>query len=340
MTLEEKVGQLFIVRATALDEGKTQSGGVTVCSDSVKAALTKYHVGGVIYFADNVRGPAQLKELSSDFQAASKYPLFITTDEEGGNVTRIAQDADFSVKSYPSMLAVGASGDTAQAQDVGRTIGGYMKDYGLNLDLAPVADIYSNPNNTVIGDRSFGSDAQTVSQMVNACVKGFHEQGMMTCLKHFPGHGDTASDSHYGAAVVDRTWNELLERELVPFAASLKETDMVMAAHVSLPKVTGDNTPASLSKVVLTDKLRTELGYGGVIITDSLGMGAVTRNSPNAEAPVKVLEAGGDILLTPPSLPAAYNGVLDAVKSGRLTEQRIDESVRRILTLKEKYGLI
>lgn len=340
MTLEEKIAQLFVVRADALETNKKQSGGVTVCDDSVKATLKQYPVGGVIYFANNVKDPAQLKKLSSDLQAASKYPLFITTDEEGGSVTRIARDSDFNVRKYPSMLTVGRSGDVKQAEDVGKTIGKYMKDYGLNLDLAPVADIYSNPANKVIGSRSFGSDANSVSLMVNACVKGFHEQGMMTCLKHFPGHGDTVSDSHYGAAVVNRTWTELLERELVPFVGSLNDTDMVMAAHVSIPKVTGDNTPASLSKVIITDKLRNELGYGGVIITDSLGMGAVTKSCTPAEAPVKALEAGCDILLTPPSLPIAYKGVLDAVKSGRLTEQRIDESVSRILTLKYKYALI
>ncbi|MBR7008131.1 MAG: glycoside hydrolase family 3 protein [Ruminococcus sp.] len=339
MTLEEKIGQLFVVRATALDLNKTQ-GSVTVCDDGVKTALKQYHVGGVVYFTDNIKDPQQLTKLSSDLQAASEYPLFITADEEGGNVTRIAQDPDFNVKQFASMLTVGSTGDTAQAHDVGQTIGKYMKDYGMNLDLAPVADIFSNPYNTVIGDRAFGRDANSVSLMVNACVKGFHEQGMMTCLKHFPGHGDTAADSHYGAAVVDRTWSELLERELVPFIASLGETDMVMAAHVSVPKVTGDNTPASLSKTILTDKLRNELGFNGVIITDSLGMGAVTKGTPQEEIPVKVLEAGGDILLMPASLPTAFNGVLNAVKSGRLSENRIEQSVKRILDLKEKYGLI
>lgn len=339
MTLEEKIGQLFVVRATALDINKTQ-GSVTVCDDSVKAALSQYHVGGVVYFQDNIKDPQQLTKLSSDLQSASKYPLFITADEEGGNVTRIALDPDFQVKRFTSMLSVGNTGDTAQANDVGQTIGKYMKEYGMNLDLAPVADIFSNPNNTVIGDRAFGKDAKSVSLMVNACVKGFHEQGMMTCLKHFPGHGDTTADSHYGTAVVDRTWSELLERELVPFIESLDETDMVMAAHVSLPKVTGDNTPASLSKTMLTDKLRTELGFNGVIITDSLGMGAVTKDNPPQEIPVKVLEAGGDILLMPESLPTAFNGVLNAVKSGRLSVNRIEQSVKRILDLKEKYGLI
>ena len=339
MTLEEKIGQLFVVRATALDLNKTQ-GSVTVCDDSVKAALSQYHVGGVVYFQDNIRDPQQLTKLSSDLQSASKYPLFITADEEGGNVTRIALDPDFQVKRFTSMLSVGNTGDTAQANDVGQTIGKYMKEYGMNLDLAPVADIFSNPNNTVIGDRAFGKDAKSVSLMVNACVKGFHEQGMMTCLKHFPGHGDTTADSHYGTAVVDRTWNELLEMELVPFIESLDETDMIMAAHVSLPKVTGDNTPASLSKTMLTDKLRTELGFNGVIITDSLGMGAVTKDNPPQEIPVKVLEAGGDILLMPESLPTAFNGVLNAVKSGRLSVNRIEQSVKRILELKEKYGLI
>ena len=339
MTLEEKVAQLFIVRADALAANKKQSGGVTVCSADIKATLRQYPVGGVIYFADNVKDPAQLKKLSSDLQAASKYPLFITTDEEGGSVTRIAQDRDFKVTKFSSMLSVGSTGDPKQAENVGQSVGKYLKDYGLNLDLAPVADVFSNPNNKVIGNRAFGSDANSVSLMVSACVKGFHSQGVMTCLKHYPGHGDTSADSHYGTVTVKRTWNELLGRELIPFIGSLKDTDMVMAAHINLPNVTGDSTPASLSKVMITDTLRGELGYNGVIITDSLGMGAVTRICPASEVGVKVLEAGGDILLCPTSLPTAYKGVLDAVKSGRLSKERIDESVRRILELKHKYGL-
>ena len=313
MTLEEKICQLFIVRVDTLETDDNTDIGVTWCDGGMKDTIEKYPVGGVIYFAKNVSDPEQLTKLSADLQKCSKYPLFISIDEEGGQVARIANDPDFHVTDYESMLSVGNTRNTENAREVGSTIGAYLKEYGINLDFAPVADVFTNPDNTVIGDRSFGTDASTVSGMVSACIDGFHEQNVMTCIKHYPGHGDTSADTHSGYVQVDKTWDELKEQELLS---------------------------ASLSKTLLTDKLRGELGYNGVIITDALGMGAIANNYSTAEAVVKVINAGADIILMPTSLASGYSALYDAVENGDIPESRIDESVGRILTLKDKYGLL
>lgn len=340
MTLEEKICQLFIVRVDTLETDDNTDIGVTWCDGGMKDTIEKYPVGGVIYFANNVSDPEQLTKLSADLQKFSKYPLFISIDEEGGQVARIANDPDFHVTDYESMLSVGNTGDTENAREAGSTIGAYLKEYGINLDFAPVADVFTNPDNTVIGDRSFGTDASTVSGMVSACIDGFHEQNVMTCIKHYPGHGDTSADTHSGYVQVDKTWDELKEQELLPFINNMEKTDMIMAAHLTLPNVTDDKLPASLSKTLLTDKLRGELGYNGVIITDALGMGAIANNYSTAEAVVKVINAGADIILMPTSLASGYSALYYAVENGDIPESRIDESVGRILTLKDKYGLL
>ena len=340
MSVEEKVGQMFIVRADTLEEDVAVDIGVSWVDDDMKKTLSDYHVGGVIYFANNCYDPDQLLSLSEDLQASSDIPLFIGIDEEGGSVARIANNPEFGVEGYDSMLSIGNTGNTDNAEAVGETIGAYLSEYGINLDFAPVADIFTNPSNTVIGNRSFGTDAETVSSMVSACIDGFHSQDIMTCLKHYPGHGDTSGDTHTGYVQVTKTWDELLEEELVPFIDNIDKTDMIMAAHLTLPNVTSDGLPASLSKELLTDKLRGELGYDGVIITDSLLMGAVANNYSSAESAVKVVNAGADIILMPYSLSSAYNAVVKAVNDGSISEERINESVTRILSLKEKYGLI
>ena len=340
MSVEEKVGQMFIVRADTLEEDVAVDIGVSWVDEDMKQTLVDYPVGGVIYFANNCYDPDQLSSLSDDLQASSDIPLFIAIDEEGGSVARIANNPEFGVEGYDSMLSIGNTGNTDNAEEVGETIGAYLSEYGINLDFAPVADIFTNPNNTVIGNRSFGTDAETVSSMVSACIDGFHEQNVMTCIKHYPGHGDTSADTHSGYVQVDKTWDELKEQELLPFINNMEKTDMIMAAHLTLPNVTDDKLPASLSKTLLTDKLRGELGYNGVIITDALGMGAIANNYSTAEAVVKVINAGADIILMPTSLASGYSALYYAVENGDIPESRIDESVGRILTLKDKYGLL
>lgn len=335
MSLEEKVGQLFIVRPQAL-------GGSNTKLDSAKqTGLERYHVGGVCMFANNISTPQQITEYISSLQGASDIPLFIAVDEEGGRVARIANDADFKVKKYESMQAIGATGDTSKAYEAGQTIGGYLKKYGFNLDFAPVADVNTNPHNIVIGDRAFGSDPQLVSDMIKSAIRGFHSKGIMTCVKHFPGHGDTYGDTHQSSVYVNKTWEQLKECELIPFIGGIDAgTDMIMIAHINTPNITTDGLPASLSEQLIEGKLRGELGFGGVIITDSLEMNAITSLYSSDRSAVMAIKAGADIVLMPENLDKAYNGVMSAVKSGEISQQRLDESVLRILKLKQKYGII
>lgn len=347
MTLEEKIGQLFIIRPESLDPAltpeqvhSTSDYGVQQLTEEMAAQLAKYPAGGIVFFGKNIANPEQLEHFLTDLNQASAVPLFLCTDEEGGSVSRIANAAGFDVPRFESATAVGATGDTAQAREMGSVIGGYLKQYGFNLDFAPVADINSDPDHIIIGSRAFGSDPQTVSGMVNAMIDGLHSAGVMACIKHFPGHGEASGDTHNGYSEVNKNWEELLACELVPFMGALEKTDLIMAAHLTTPLVTKDGLPASLSHAMLTDRLRGELGYDGVIITDALAMGAITQNYTPAESAVLALNAGADILLMPYDYAAAYQGVLAAVENGRLSVDRIDESVLRILRLKLAYGVI
>ncbi len=343
MTLEEKVGQLFIIRpealhpyATFLSVNDTEKYGVTGLDAEMLETLRKYQVGGVIYFRKNVIYPEQLQNFTRDMQANVKIPLFVGIDEEGGSVTRIAGAKSFDVPYYGSMEQIGATGDVDKAREAGAGIGSYLKDYGINLDFAPVADINTNPKNQVVGSRSFGSDPWLVADMIQGAIEGFHSENIMTATKHFPGHGDTNDDTHSGKVVLNKTWDELKACELVPFEAAIKaNTDFVMVAHITLPNVTSDGLPASLSEELITGKLRGELGYNGLIITDSLSMGAIYYNYTAAEASVLAFKAGADMLLMPANFVEAYDAVLEAVKNGEISEERLDESVLRILRAKQ-----
>lgn len=346
LTLEQKVGQLFVVRPDALDPDQTaqqrddaDADGVTALSDEMRQALARYPVGGIVVFGKNLESPGQLTALLADFQAASAVPLFAAVDEEGGSVARLANADGFSLPQYESAAAVGASGDPQDAREMCRTIGTYLKEYGFNLDFAPVADVSTNPDNPVIGARAFSSDPQTAALLVGGACSGFAEAGIACTLKHFPGHGDTAQDTHTGAVALNKTLEELLACELVPFAQNVSQAQLVMAAHISAPLVTGDDTPASLSRTMLTDILRGELHYQGLIITDSLSMKAITDRCTAGQAAVQALCAGADLLLMPADLPQAYDAVLAAVQDGTLPQARLDESVRRILQCKQALGL-
>ena len=335
MTLEEKVGQLFVVRPEKL------GGSMTNCDGGTVGGLEKYHVGGVCMFGQNIQSPSQITGFINGLQSASDIPLFIAVDEEGGRVARVANSAGFAVQKFASMLSVGNTGDTSQAYNVGAVIGSYLKAYGFNVDLAPVADVNTNPNNVVIGDRAFGSDPSIVSQMVASAVKGFHSNGMICCLKHFPGHGDTTEDTHKQSVNVYKTWEQLKGCEMLPFAGGINAgADMVMTAHINLPNITSDGLPASLSYEIVTGRLRGEMGFSGVVVTDSLEMEAVRQQYGDANGAVRAVKAGVDIVLMPNDLGTAYNAVLNAVKSGEISQERLNESVRRILNLKRKYGII
>lgn len=342
MSLREKVGQLFIVRPEALAENSNAETAPATdrVDDAVISRIEEYPVGGIALFSRNITSAEQLPMFISDLQSSSKYPLFIAVDEEGGRVARIANSDFFNVASYKSMEDIGKAGDVSKAEEVGRQIGLYLKELGFNLDFAPVADTNTNPQNIVIGDRSYGSDPALVARMVSAQLDGMHDSGIMGTLKHFPGHGDTKDDTHSGYVSIEKTWDELKECELVPFITALPKADMVMVSHITAVNVTSDKLPTSMSETMITGKLRNELGYDGVIITDAMAMGAVADNYTSAEAAVTAVKAGVDIVLMPQNLDEAFNGVMNAVTDGEISMARLDESVMRILKLKARYKLI
>lgn len=342
MSLREKVGQLFIVRPEALAENSNAETAPAAdrVDDAVISRIEEYPVGGIALFSRNITSAEQLPMFISDLQSSSKYPLFIAVDEEGGRVARIANSDFFNVASYKSMEDIGKSGDASKAEEVGRQIGLYLKELGFNLDFAPVADTNTNPQNIVIGDRSYGSDPALVACMVSAQLDGMHDSGIMGTLKHFPGHGDTKDDTHSGYVSIEKTWDELKECELVPFITALPKADMVMVSHITAVNVTSDKLPTSMSETMITGKLRNELGYDGVIITDATAMGAVADNYTSAESAVTAVKAGVDIVLMPLNLDEAFNGVMNAVTDGEISMERLDESVMRILKLKARYKLI
>ena len=347
MTLEEKVGQLFLIRPESLCVELTPQQvhdasdfGVTTWTEEMTERLAEYPAGGIVLFGKNLSNPDQLSAMMAQIEKAGEIPLMVGVDEEGGSVARLANSAGFDLPQFEQMAEIGARGDVEEARQLGGTIGAYLHQYGFALDFAPVADLWTNPQNSVIGSRSFGSDPALVSEMVLAVIDGLHEEGVLSCIKHFPGHGDTRGDSHDGYVLLERSWEELLERELIPFVDNLDNTDLVMVAHILLPQITGDGLPASLSAELITGRLRGELGYDGLVVTDSLAMGAITDQYTSAQAAVLAVEAGADLLLMPQDYTAAFDGVLDAVRRGEVDESRLDESVLRILRAKQKCGLL
>ncbi len=334
MTLEEKVAQLFFVTPEEL----TGYDQVTRFGDASKEALLKYPVGGLIYFKDNLTSAEQTKKMLGSTQEFAKeninIPIFLGVDEEGGSVLRIGDRAGFGVPKVGSMKSVSEEGGAEAVSEAAATIGAYLYDYGFNVDFAPVVDVLTNESNTVIGDRSFGSDPEFVSEMSIAYAEGLHSAGVLSTYKHFPGHGGTAEDTHKCYAYNRATLEELMNSDLLPYANGAGSADFVMVSHISLPNVTGSDIPASLSVDIVQGILRDKLQYDGIVITDALNMGAVSEHYSPAEAAVLALEAGCDMLLMPGNLEKSYSAVLDAVAAGRIPEDRIDESVRRILRVK------
>ncbi len=343
MTAEEKAAQLFFIRPEQLiddsyvnDESISgeEGEGATYVSDNIRKMYSQYPVGGFVLFAKNIKDPSQLMSFTHDLVNIGTLNTLIAVDEEGGIVTRISGNENFDLPYIDTMENIGLTGDTQNAFFAGDTIGEYLSEYGIKWDLAPVADLNTNPDNIVIGSRSFGSDAELSSKMARAFIDGLHGHGVKSTLKHFPGHGDTTEDTHSGYVSVEKTWEELEAAEIIPFAENLDVTDAVMTAHITLPNVTDDGLPCSMSYEMITGKLRDELGFDGVVVCDSLAMGAVTEQYSSGDAAVMAFNAGCDILLTPQNFYEAYNGIIDAVKSGEITEERLDESVTRIFRLK------
>ncbi len=346
MSLREKVGQLFIIRPDALDLtldpadiDNSSADGITALSEEMYEALKTYPVGGFILFSKNITGPQQLVELNTQLQEALPITPFLATDEEGGVVARLANHPAFSLPKYKSAGAVGAKSGQEGAHEMGMTIGGYLRDYGFNMDFAPVADVNTNPRNPVIGTRAFSSDPSQAADFARAMADGLLQNDIIPVFKHFPGHGDTAEDSHRGIAVNQKTEAELESCEWLPFLQA-EDRECIMVGHIALPAVTGDLTPATLSPALVTDLLRGRLGFQGLIVTDSLAMGAITQDYTPAEAALGALNAGCDLLLMPQNLGEAFEGVLSAVEDGSFPEAQLDQVVLRILNFKLDHHIL
>lgn len=336
LSLEEKVAQLFIVLPEQLIGNVDR---VTAAGDVTREAINKRPVGGIIYLSSNLISPQQTKTMTDNVQQYSmerlNVPMFLCVDEEGGQVTRLAGKEGFNLPIFDNMSVIGSKGIIDKAREIGESIGQYLYDLGFNTDFAPVADVLSNPQNQVVRYRSFGDDPEIVKEMSNAVSRGLASQKILSAYKHFPGHGDTTEDTHQGYAYSNKTKEELYQCELIPFINGIEnDVPFIMVGHISFPNIVGDNTPASLSKTMVKDLLIDELHYTGIVITDALNMGAISQEYSAAQAAVKAVKAGVDMLLMPADFNTAYEGVLSAVKNGEISEERIDESVYKILKTK------
>ncbi|MEV5969830.1 glycoside hydrolase family 3 protein [Streptomyces sp. NPDC051921] len=348
MSLEEKVGQLFVTRvyghsATAPDQADIDANLKELGVRTAAELVERYHVGGVIYFAwaHNTRDPHQIAGLSNGIQRAAlakatPIPVLTSVDQEHGVVARVGRPATL----MPGAMALGAGGSYADARKVAQIAGTELAAIGIRQDYAPVADVNVNPANPVIGVRSFGADPEAVATLVSAQVKGYQQAGVAATAKHFPGHGDTAVDSHTGLPVIAHTREQWSTLDAPPFRAAIAAgIDSIMTAHIVVPALDPSGDPATLSRPILTGILREQLGFDGVVVTDSLSMEGVRTKYGDERVPVLALLAGVDQLLNPPNLDLAWKAVLKAVKDGELTEERLDTSVFRILKLKAKLGL-
>lgn len=328
MPLEDKVAGLFLVTPEAITGVST----AVQAGDGTKQALAQYAVGGLIYFTKNIQSEAQIMEMLDNTELYTKYPIFLAVDEEGGSVARLAE-AGVGTK-VDGAQTIGASGDSNNAYLAALSIGGDLSRLGFNLDFAPVADL-ANIENSVMAARSYGSDAAAVAGYVSAAVQGLSEQGITSCLKHFPGIGGSAQDTHTGLASTGRTAEQFRAEEFTVFQAGIDAgADMIMIGHISAPELTGNNEPCTFSEEVVTGILRNELGFEGVIITDAMNMEAVSNYYDSADAAIQALRAGCDMILMPEDFEMAYNGVLQAVRDGIISEERIDDSLRRIYRIK------
>lgn len=330
MSLDEKLGQMIMVGLNGY-----------VVDNAARQMLESYHVGGFILYGSNVESQEQLLALTNSLKSinsANKLPLFISVDEEGGRISRMPKE----LKDIPTNKEIGKINNEEFSYKIGGLLAAEVKAFGFNMDFAPVLDINSNPKNPVIGDRAFGADERVVSNLGVQTMKGIEASGVIPVVKHFPGHGDTSVDSHVGLPSVDNDLERLKSFELIPFANAIENgADVVMAAHILLPKIDGEN-PATMSKAIITDILREQMNYDGVVITDDMTMGAIIKNYEIGAASVKSVEAGSDIILVAhgnDNALAVLEKMKEAVEQGLVSEERINESVYRILKLKQKYNL-
>ena len=346
MTVEEKVGQLFSTHVYGNTVDSYDAANVAEFGlGTPREIIERYHLGGVLYFAwtHSVDDPEQAAGLSNGIQevatsTGAKVPALISIDQEGGLVARVLEPATQT----PGNMALGATRDEPGARDLAAIQGTELAAMGITQNFAPVADVNVNPANPVIGVRSFGSDAGLVAGMTAAQVRGYEDDaGISSTAKHFPGHGDTAVDSHYGFPVITHSREQWETIDKPPFQAAIDAgIDAIMTAHIQVPALDDSGDPATLSKPIITGILRGEMGYDGLVVTDSLGMQGVRDKYGDDRVPVLALKAGVDVLLNPPDMAVAYQGVMDAVASGELTEARLDQSLRRILDLKWRNGVV
>lgn len=323
LSIDEKIAQMLIVYYIG-DE----------YDENLSNIIKEVKPGGFILMSDNITTYDRTLNFVKGMQNDSDIPMIISTDEEGGSVQRIKGIRDISVTDIPYMYYLGQTKDKNLAYKVGEIIANELRTIGVNLTYAPVMDIYSNPNNTVIGKRSFGSDSNTVYDMATSLKNGIEDNLVNTCIKHFPGHGDTETDSHFEIPIINKTLDELENSDLLPFIKSINDTNMIMVGHIALPKITNSSIPASLSKEIVTDLLKNKYNYKGLVITDALNMRSLTNNYSDKEIYTMAINAGVDLLLMPNGSKNAIKYIKEAIDDEEIDINTINESVRKILTYK------
>lgn len=333
MSLREKIYQMFIVTPDAL----SGQSGTKSASSALISGIKTFPVGGIIFFTENIESENQIKDMVKNTAQQSEIPMFISIDQEGGTVARLKENVSFPV--FKNMYRYKDMGENTAYKNA-KTIAENLADFGFNLDFAPVADVWTNKANTVIGERAYSDNYNQAAKLVSSAVKGFNDGGVICTLKHFPGHGDTYADTHQKLGYVKKTKEQLKNGELIPFVSGIKAgADMVMVGHLVVPEIDSEY-PATLSKAVTTDLLKGDLGFDGVVITDALNMNAVSNMYSSYQLCPMAVKAGVDIILMPAELRPGAAGIENAVLSGHISEERINESVRKILILKIKRGII
>ncbi|MBR2712374.1 MAG: beta-N-acetylhexosaminidase [Bacilli bacterium] len=327
MSLKEKIGQMIMI-----DYRDTLEMNVEL--DDI---LNKYSPGGFILFKSNIQNYNQTKKLLSDIKQSSDIPVMVSADQEGGRVQRLDERVGFDT--IPPMGEIGKTMNEEEVFNLGKKMGEELKNIGVDMDMAPVLDVFSNPENRVIADRAFGTNSDIVKRLAMALSKGLQEEKIIPVGKHFPGHGDTLKDSHVDLPIITKDLEELKRLELVPFVEAIdKKIPGLMIGHLAVPKITGDNNPASLSKVMINDLLRKDLGYEGLVMPDSLKMKALSNHFTNKEIYLRCIGSGNDIMLMPQNINEAFNTIYDAVNDGVIKEEQINNSVYRILSTKFDIG--
>lgn len=337
LTLEQKVAQMFMITPEAL----TGYNKVTAAGDTTKSFYLEYPVGGILYTSNNLVDIEQTKEMLSNMTSfsneATGLPVFLAVEEEGGTNAPVASNAAFGAADVGDMGAIGETGEAQNAYYVGTSLGDYLGTLGFNMNLAPVADVLTNTENTSLTYRTFGSDAALVTNMVTAELQGLEEKKIQGVVKTFPGYGSAAGSSKDGLVKTEKTLEELMAGDLVPFKGAIEYgADFIMVGHIAVPSVAGGDIPSSLSSEMITNVLRGQLGFNGVVMTEAMNQKAITDMYSSSEAAVRAIAAGADIILMPADFKEAYTGVLEAVGNGTLSEERINESVARIIKAKQQ----